>query len=42
VRREQSLRECRWVMQRSREEWREPAGSIMNRERSKDLVYDSR
>jgi hypothetical protein len=29
-------------MQRSREEWREPAGSIVNRERSEDLVCDSR
>ena len=29
-------------MQRSREEWREPVGSMVNRERSEDLVYDSR
>jgi len=29
-------------MQRSREEWRDPAGSMVNRERSEDLVSDSR
>jgi hypothetical protein len=29
-------------MQRSREERREPVGSMVNRERSEDLVCDSR